>query len=207
MSNVIKLNAKPGMVNVKLKNIFDAQKSFEDDARDEYQKEIENSFHSGFKEGSKAAKQEAEKKYNQMLSVKYEELNKLMLSIEEKIGKYENEFENIVINAAFIISEKILKREIEKETIITDVLKEAVKKVLGANNVIIRLNPADLQVMNSENKNLFVDESYSKIKFEGDEGIEQGGCFVETEIGNVDARISSQLNELKKELENILTPA
>ena len=31
--------------------------------------------------------------------------------------------------------------------------------------------------------------------------IEKGGCFVETELGNIDARISSQLNEIIKQLE------
>jgi flagellar assembly protein FliH len=39
--------------------------------------------------------------------------------------------------------------------------------------------------------------SYSNLKFESDDRIDVGGCFVESEIGNVDARISSQLNELK----------
>ncbi|MEJ2615740.1 MAG: FliH/SctL family protein, partial [Ignavibacteriaceae bacterium] len=48
------------------------------------------------------------------------------------------------------------------------------------------------------NKKIFYDESFSKIKFEQDDRIEQGGCVVETEIGNVDGRISSQFNELKK---------
>jgi flagellar biosynthesis/type III secretory pathway protein FliH len=45
-------------------------------------------------------------------------------------------------------------------------------------------------------------DSFSKIKFEKDDRIELGGCFVESEIGNADGRISSQLNELKRKLES-----
>ena len=44
-------------------------------------------------------------------------------------------------------------------------------------------------------------KSFSKIKFESDERIETGGCFIETEIGNVDGRIVPQLKELKKQFE------
>jgi flagellar biosynthesis/type III secretory pathway protein FliH len=42
------------------------------------------------------------------------------------------------------------------------------------------------------------------IKFEIDDNIEIGGCLIETEIGNLDARISSQLNEISKALENVI---
>ncbi len=44
----------------------------------------------------------------------------------------------------------------------------------------------------------------AQIKFEKDERIEQGGCFIESEIGNADGRISSQLNELKRKFETAI---
>ena len=75
------------------------------------------------------------------------------------------------------------------------------KKVLGANNVIIKLNEKDLANLNNESKNLLNDGSFSKIKFETDDSIEPGGCLIETDIGNVDGRIGAQLKELKKQLE------
>ncbi|MHB9041598.1 MAG: FliH/SctL family protein [Melioribacteraceae bacterium] len=34
--------------------------------------------------------------------------------------------------------------------------------------------------------------------------MELGGCLIETEIGNVDARISTQLNEMQRQLEDSL---
>jgi len=72
------------------------------------------------------------------------------------------------------------------------------KKILGANNVIIKLNEKDLNNLNSESRSLLNDATYSKIKFEADDTIETGGCLIETDIGNVDARIGTQLKELKK---------
>jgi flagellar assembly protein FliH len=100
-----------------------------------------------------------------------------------------------------MIAEKIIKREMETSSVISDILKDSVKKILGANNLIIRVNPSDYHEIIGEKKNLLSEESFSKVQFEQDERIERGGCFIETEIGNVDARISSQFTEIRKNLE------
>ena len=100
---------------------------------------------------------------------------------------------------SFEIAQKITRREIQKESTIEEVLKESLRKILGANSVIIKIHPEDYKILNEDsNKKIFFDESFSKIKFEQDDRIEKGGCVVETEIGNVDGRMVSQLNELKK---------
>jgi len=80
-------------------------------------------------------------------------------------------------------------------------LKDAIKKVIGANNVIVKLNPDDFKTLDSTSDEPFSINSFDKIKFEQDDRIEPGGCFIETEIGSVDARISSQCNEIRKQLE------
>jgi len=67
--------------------------------------------------------------------------------------------------------------------------------------VIIKINPADFSVLHSEDQGIFLEESFSKIKFEQDEKIEPGGCIVETDIGNVDSRIATQIFEVRKHLE------
>jgi flagellar assembly protein FliH len=70
--------------------------------------------------------------------------------------------------------------------------------------VIVKLHPDDYnEIIRSDA--IFMDDSFARIKFEPDERIDKGGCFVETEIGNVDARISTQLNELKRQFDSYLT--
>ena len=115
---------------------------------------------------------------------------------------FEKQFEELVINVSFFLAEKILKRELERESIIKDVLDESVKKVLGANDIVIRLNPVDYESIVNDGKTYQLKDTFSKIKFEQDERIEIGGCLVESEIGNADGRISSQLNELKRKLDS-----
>ncbi|MFN3695189.1 MAG: FliH/SctL family protein, partial [Ignavibacterium sp.] len=77
------------------------------------------------------------------------------------------------------------------------------KKVLTANSILIKLNPQDFDFVTNDLKDLNKTFDVSRIKLEKDEMIEKGGCLIETEIGNADARISSQLNELKRKLEQL----
>ena len=75
---------------------------------------------------------------------------------------------------------------------------------MGANEIRLKLNPADIEELNETTKNLIHSGSFNKIKIEPDERIELGGCLIETEIGNVDSRISTQLNEMQRQLEDSL---
>ena len=60
-----------------------------------------------------------------------EELNKI---------SYETSFDEIVIKVATKIAEKILHRDIENKAIIQNTLRSAVKKILGANEIMIKIN-------------------------------------------------------------------
>jgi flagellar biosynthesis/type III secretory pathway protein FliH len=165
------------------------------------QLQVHNAFERGYNEGYKKASAELEKKYEEMLQNRYAELEKFLKSVDEKVMSYDDTFNNVVVELAFVIAEKIVRESIERKPVVNKTLSESMKKILGANNVIIKLNEKDLKNLNSESKNLLTDASFSKIKFEVDDTIESGGCLIETDIGNVDGRITTQLKELKKVLD------
>ena len=80
-------------------------------------------------------------------------------------------------------------------------MTDALTQVVSSNKIIVRINPEDIKLLEAENDSIGGQPAFSKIRFESDTSIEKGGCFVETELGNIDARISSQLNEIIKQLE------
>lgn len=206
MSNVLKIN-KAGKLNVKIRGIDGGTYSVNDvNNEDQMQLQIHNAYERGYSEGYKKALNELEKKYEANITQKYVELENLMNAVEDKMKDYDDSFNSVVCELAFIVAEKILRESVERHPSVNKVLGESMKKVLGANNVIIKLNAIDLENLNSESKNLLNDASFSKIKFEVDDAIETGGCLIETDIGNVDARLSTQLKELKKVMDQkILT--
>jgi flagellar assembly protein FliH len=91
---------------------------------------------------------------------------------------------------------------VENKTAIQNTLKEAVRKILGANEIIIKINPQDYNSITQDGTQKDLEKNFSKIRFEQDENIDMGGCLIESETGNVDARISTQLDEITKQLKN-----
>ena len=201
MSNVIRLNKKPLKVNT-----FDGSaatlKTTEEIEKDNLQIAMHNQYVQGLAEGKESVKEELQNEYKEKLSKKYSELNNVITQVNDKLLLYEKQFEELVINISFFLAEKILKHELERNSIIKDVLDESIRKVLGANDIVIRLNPADYESIVNDGKTYQLKDTFSKIKFEQDERIEIGGCLVESEIGNADGRISSQLNELRRKLDS-----
>ncbi len=205
MSEKIKISAKTSRIAVTVKDNDSVKLKQHDTADDFIQKQLEQYYQQGFNEGQKKTREELEQLFTQSLLDKYAELNIVISKLDEKILLYEKEFENLVVDLSFLLAEAVTRREIEKQSNITITLKDAVKKILGANEVIIKLNPDDHQEIAGSADAIFKDDSFSRIKFEADERIEKGGCFVETEIGNVDARLSTQLNELKRQFDSYLS--
>ena len=85
-----------------------------------------------------------------------------------------------------------------KEVVI-NVVKEAIKKVVDHGKIIIKVNPSDLQLINNSDRQFlnFVD-NIENITFEGDETISVGGCVIETDFGDIDARIEKQFQVVEE---------
>ncbi|MGE5679446.1 MAG: FliH/SctL family protein [Bacillota bacterium] len=200
MSDVIRLSLKSGNLKIKVNNDADAGLN-EDQQEDYFDHQLQSQYEKGFIDGQNQLRAELENEYLMQLSEKTEEFNRILGMLEANLSEYDQAYDKIVIEAAVAIAEKIIKQQISKQSIITDTLRESVKKIIGANEILIRVNPADHNEIHSGHGTPLLEESFSKIKFEIDEKLEPGGCMVETEIGNVDARISTQINEIKKQLE------
>jgi len=203
MSNVLRLNTKKNKPSVKIlggaevvEEVVETE-TIQDRLRDEYLR--------GFNEGQQKIKIDLEKDYSDKLYKKYQEVYHVLEAYEQKMEEYESAFENLVIKTSHALASKIVEREIELESIVNKSIKTAIAKIIGANEVRIRINPDDLELIDDYSKSLLNKSSFNKIKFEPDERIEKGGCLIETDIGNVDGRISTQLEELTLKLEESIT--
>lgn len=203
MSDVIKINRRPTNV-IAFSDAGSVFHTVEEQEKENYQIALHNQYTKGFSDGQKAIKEKIEAEYNEKLLLKYSELTNLISDLNEKTQQLNNQFEDVVMKVSFLLAEAIIKKEISKESIIKQVLAEALKKVVGANEIMVRLNPTDYESIIEDGKSFQLKDSFSQIKFEKDERIELGGCFIESEIGNADGRISSQLNELKRKFEAAL---
>jgi type III secretion protein L len=100
------------------------------------------------------------------------------------------------------IAEKILGRELAlKPDAVVDVVAQALAHAGEPRDVQVRLNPADLEAVERGKPRLMERvRSARALTFRGDDAVPRGGCIVETELGAVDARLSTQLEMIERAL-------
>lgn len=204
MSEVLKLRVKSKSLKAVIAGNDAITPMVSEYEEDTVAKELEKKFTEGYEQGYEKAKEELTEITENELLKKTEEFYNILFNFETTLKEYESDFLKIVVNVSKAIAEKIVKKEVENAGLLEETLREATSKIIGANEVIIKLNPEDYEFITQNDGASFMNNKFSRIKFEGDSKIDQGGCFIETEIGNVDARISTQIGEITKALKNNL---
>ncbi|HKK01556.1 MAG TPA: FliH/SctL family protein [Desulfuromonadales bacterium] len=107
-----------------------------------------------------------------------------------------------MVRLVMAVAEQVIQTVVtEKETVVLDVLKNALQAAVKADEFHIRVHPDDLTAV-TEHQPLFLASvsGLKNITFEGDPSIARGGCFIESALGEVDATIETQLEEIRRHL-------
>jgi len=114
--------------------------------------------------------------------------------------------EQSALELAFTLARKIVGDELQaRPAAVGDMAKMAVRQVLDCDQIRLRVNPDDLDHLRSIQGDLESMLSKSTpLEIRPDPSVERGGCLIETERGNLDARISSQLDTLRAGLKEKL---
>jgi len=175
------------------------------EARAEFEAELkekeDQAFERGKKEGEEAARQEIETRAAQLASVisSLDQARQMILSqAEETVLEL-----SLAVARRFVESSALYGNDLIKQTI-----KSAVKMVTEKEKVIIRINPDDLeQVRAHQDDIIFIGDGIGKLEIRPDKKVDRGGCVVETEAGNIDARIESRFAEIEKAMKQVFQAA
>ena len=155
-----------------------------------------NAFQQGFTEGEKVGFEAGIKRVDPLINSfnqGLEQLKNIRREIHQKIEKE-------VAQLALSIAKKIVCHEVKttEETVVC-VAREALSRVENPGKIKVKLNPADLQFIQDTKFQLshFLDDVES-IRFEAEDSIQSGGCLIETDMGDIDARIEKQLQAIEE---------
>ncbi len=199
MSNVLKLNKKTKL-NIQVSDEFLKEKVKIPSQEEIMKNKIQEAFNDGYQKGAAEKEQELIEQFNAQLGNISREIKKFFENLEIKLDEYEKNLSKNVFYLSVKIAEKIIGREIREKTIIEVNIEKALKKIAGGAAITIRINPKELELV----KKKLDDEpvrSFDKIHFEPDERIAPGECILESQLGNVDTRIDSQIEEIVKSFE------
>ncbi|WP_173179009.1 FliH/SctL family protein [Desulfosarcina ovata] len=106
--------------------------------------------------------------------------------------------ETETVRLALAIARKIIGYEIEHAPVIRHVVKMAMEKIADPRQLMIRLHPGDIETVESIKPNLvLIDDGNMNVRIQPDDTIQQGGCIIETQLGDVDARIDQQIKMIE----------
>lgn len=178
----------------------DPQKKQELEAQRIAQLEQE-AFQKGYSEGL----QKAALKEQEMLEEGRKRIEETCQRLEGIIKRLDNyrrdtveELLPEIINLSVEIASKIVRKEVELDrNIVSYIAQETLSKVEDTNETVtIKINPIDYDVIVEHLSVLKESSGLKHIVIEPVASIEPGGCLVETDKGEIDARIEEQLKEI-----------
>ena len=131
-----------------------------------------------------------------------ESLHTIITKAIEKRNEIIEEAETQIINLVLLIVKKVIKviSENQKNVVINNVV-QALRKLKSRGDVVIRVNLADLELTSEHVKDFMkMVENVKSITVLEDSSVDKGGCIIETDFGQIDARISSQLHEIEERI-------
>ena len=132
---------------------------------------------------------------NRIISVTIERRNEIIKNVEQQL-----------MMIVLLIARKVIKTISEHQKgVVMQNIREALYKVRGRTDVVIRVNIEDLE-LTTEHKEEFLKlmDDIKNVTVLEDSTVERGGCIIETDFGNIDARMASQFQEIENRIKEIM---
>jgi flagellar assembly protein FliH len=150
----------------------------------------------GYELGERAGLESAMQKLESLLTGG----NKLIGELGDLHRQACRDVEADLVQLALAVARKIVGREVSLgPEVVTRIVRQALGRVENAGRITIKLNPADLELLAEIKPQLLSSlPEAGRAAFESDAGIARGGCLIETDGGEVDARIERQFQVVEE---------
>lgn len=173
-----------------------------DRMRQEAENEVAKIRQDAYNEGYKAGHEEGYNSGKPEVERLVEQLHHIIDKTLDKRSEIIEESETQLINLVLMITKKVVKviSENQKNVVINNVI-QALRKLKSRGEVLIKVNLEDVELTTEHVKDFMrmVDNVQSVTVVE-DSTVDKGGCIIETDFGEIDARISSQLQEIEEKI-------
>jgi flagellar assembly protein FliH len=147
----------------------------------------------------------AEELVNQRLQSLRPALDQVVAAIDRTRADWVAEWESQAVRLAVAIAQRVIRRELDRAPDIqAGYIREALELAAGSQQVRVRVHPDDLQALGRP-AGQWVEQALARASAElvGDPSVSHGGCVVETQHGQIDQRIETQLARIEEELARI----
>lgn len=159
----------------------------------------------GYKQGYAEGREQAEQSLQQQWESRLEEANAILKAAYEMREQIIQEAEPFLVELSVSISEKVIGRQLSEAP---DMALELIRKALSRRReqgiIALCVSPGQLAFVQAarEELNLVID-SQAELQIIPDATVKDFGCVIRSAYGSIDARIDTQLSEIKRELVQI----
>ncbi len=161
-----------------------------------------NAEQQGFNHGYDSGFQKIEAELQNQYKDQIDQAKKLVEEAYQLKEQIIQESEPVVIQLAISIAEKIILKEVEQNLdIIKEITKEALRKTREYEKITIDVHPSHFSFLLEAKEELKLEmNGQVELLIYPDPFLVQGGCIIRTSTGTIDAKIDTQLEEIKKAL-------
>jgi flagellar assembly protein FliH len=152
----------------------------------------------GYEEGHAAGYEEGRKEVERLI----EQLHRIIDASLEKRRDIIEETESQLVNLVLLSAKKVVKviSENQKNVVVNNVI-QALRKLKSRGDVVIKVNLQDVELTSDHVKDFMrMVENVRSITVVEDTTVDPGGCLIETDFGEIDARISSQFRAIEEKI-------
>lgn len=163
-------------------------------------------FQKGFAQGSEEGHAAALANAASQIAEAQAEAKEIILAARGQAHEMLQLAETQIVDIALTIARKVLKREIDENPMtILPIVKEALSKVVDQDNIVLRVNPDDTELLEHAKRDLqHMIGGDKKLAIVADHTVSPGGCLIDTESGTVDASIDTQFAIIKQALRSVM---
>ncbi|MBI59758.1 hypothetical protein CL657_00905 [bacterium] len=181
------------------RNINEEMKLYKKQQIESIQKELRTLKETAHQEGYQEGYQEGRSIFKESSDSFLEALKDLNANKKEDLLKKRD----FTISLALLIAEKIMAKQIqENNDVFNNLFLEALDKVTEKDSICITINPEDKPLLTSlmhQLEDKF--KSFNNLEINTDRDVKRGGCTIDTNLGYIDATVSSKLTSLKKAID------
>ncbi len=169
--------------------------------KDSGQQIAEDAYQKGFADGVPAGRLQILGDIQGELKV----LRSIIEGIEKARAEIYEKIEADVVEMALAIAKKIIYETAERERgVVVAAAKESIRKASDREMIRIKINPVDHESLKQKKSELLhCFDGIRSILFEEDDSIQPGGCLIETNQGDIDARLESQIRVIEGDIRKV----
>lgn len=156
--------------------------------------------HQGYEDGYLQGKLEAETELRTQYDEKLNQVQQILTDAFEQKKAIIDEAEPFLLELSASIAEQIVKQELKSYPHkFVELIQQHIIRFKEKEHITICVHPDDFELIHSQRAHLLsVVNGETEIRIIPDHSVSQQGCIIRTAYGSIDARIDTQIEEIKK---------